>query len=126
MALSQSIKSDDSIATGQYRKRLEDLDALDRQWKLPRVSHDADQIVGVRATRFLQLPYAATALLMTISVALHWLTSQAFAIIGGVTKYTDANLIWSPIALLIIGFIAFMMLLGSSIYYMFQSVRQCL
>jgi hypothetical protein len=93
--------------------------------KIPRISHDADQVGGVRATRFLQLPYAATAFFMTTSTILHWLVSQALFVSGGIDQFPFewsqfsgvAVIVWSPLALLIIGLITFILLLATTIYY---------
>lgn len=51
--------------------------------KLPRLSHNAHQFTGVRATRFLQLPYAGTASLMAIHTLLNFLRSEALFVDGG-------------------------------------------
>jgi hypothetical protein len=87
--------------------------------KVPRISHDANQIAGVRSTRFLQLPYAATAFLMTINTILHWLVSEARFVINGVVGFQSdlPEVVWSPFALILIGIITSTLLVATSIYY---------
>jgi len=72
-----------------------------RRKQKPRVCHDAAHIGGVRITRFLLLPYAATALLMTISTVLQWLVSQAIYVNNGVDQFelydNGTGIFWSPI-----------------------------
>jgi hypothetical protein len=94
-----------------------------RRRKIPRISHDADKVNGVRATRFLQLPYAATAFLMTTSTILHLLVSQAIFVSGGIDQFPfeavigAAVIVWSPLAVLILGSITIILLLVTTIYY---------
>jgi len=95
-----------------------------RRKQKTRVSDDADHIGGVRITRFLLLPYAATALLMTVSTVLHWLVSQAIYVNNGVDQFelydNGTGIFWSPVALLITGFISFALLLVISSYYVWS------
>lgn len=89
------------------------------QRQRPRISHNAEDIVNVRNTRFLQLPYSATAFLMTTSTVLHWLVSQAFFVTRGIDPFQGPTAIinWSPIALLILALITLILLVATTIHY---------
>lgn len=92
------------------------------QRKLPRISHDAKRMDNVRATRFLQLPYSASAFLMTTSTVLHWLVSQALFLSGGIDQFQGSEshpavVVWSPLALIVLGLVTVPLLLVTSIYY---------
>ena len=61
---------------------------MEREWhrfychqKRPRVSYDKSKEVGVRSTRWLQLPYWLTTTLMIISTVMHWLTSETMFVV---------------------------------------------
>jgi hypothetical protein len=88
---------------------------------MPSISHDATTSAGF-GPHFLQLPYAATVVLMTISTVLHQLVSQAFFVVGGLDQFelydNGTGIFWSPFALLSIGLITFILLLATTIYYL--------
>jgi hypothetical protein len=86
----------------------------------PRVSYQiADS--GLRATRWLQVPYWATAVLMAINTTLHWLVSQTmfvFQIFGSEITDSKFYINHSPLAMMsIIGVASSILVLGITIYY---------
>jgi len=93
----------------------------------PRVSYKtADR--GLRATRWLQLPYWATALLMVINTMLHWLVSQTMFVVeifgdqnitdsDGNLNYSDFYINYSPLAIMSIGIGSSILVLSITIYY---------
>ena len=85
--------------------------------RIPRLSHDAN-LVAFRSTRFLQLPYPMTTLLMTISIVLHWLVSEAL-FVGGPLNSTFLSIYFSPLALLLISLITVTMLIAITIVYFY-------
>jgi hypothetical protein len=84
---------------------------------IPRVSQNTNE-TGVRATRWLQLPYGVTAILMMLSTIMHWLVSQTLSVveIEGKTG-TSFYLNHSSFAILCIGMVASVLVLGMTIYY---------
>jgi hypothetical protein len=96
---------------------------MEREWRsyyrkthVPRVSYRTDE-TGVRATRWLQLPYWLTAILMTLSTVMHWLVSQTMFVVEilGSPGYFYMN--YSPLAIIGIGVVATVLVLGITIYY---------
>jgi hypothetical protein len=96
---------------------------MEREWRsyyrnthVPRVSYKTDE-TGVRATRWLQLPYWLTAILMTLSTVMHWLVSQTMFVVQilGSPGYFYMN--YSPLAIICIGIVAAVLVLAITIYY---------
>jgi len=100
---------------------------LEKEWrsyylkrKLPRVSYNSRQ-PGVRSARWLQLPYWLTGLLMSISIFLHWLVSQTLFVVE--IYFSDPSissvfhLHYSPLAIIFVGMICVILVLGITIYY---------
>ena len=99
---------------------------MEREWrsfycnrKKPRISYHSKEI-GVRATRWLQLPYWLTAILMVISTLMHFLVSQTLFVVEilGATRFSGYFFTnYSPLAIFAIGIIATILVLGITIYY---------
>ena len=84
---------------------------MEREWRsyylrqhLPRVSFDSKE-PGTRPTRWLQLPYWLAVLLGTVSVGLHWVTSQTLNVIETVKPDGSRSIVlnYSPLAILCTG-----------------------
>jgi hypothetical protein len=85
----------------------------------PRVSYTTHDR-GLRATRWLQLPYWATAILMIINTTLHWLVSQTMFVVeifGNNTFDATFYINYSPPAIIAIGLASSILVLGITIYY---------
>jgi hypothetical protein len=97
---------------------------MEHEWRsyyrkphIPRVSQNTDE-PGVRATRWLQLPYWVTAILMMLSTTMHWLVSQTLMVVEiNAPDGTIFYLNYSPFAILCIGTVATVLVLGMTIYY---------
>jgi hypothetical protein len=97
---------------------------MEHEWRsyyrkphIPRVSQITDE-PGVRATRWLQLPYWVTAILMMLSTTMHWLLSQTLMVVEiNAPDGTKFYLNYSPFAILCIGTVATVLVLGMTIYY---------
>jgi hypothetical protein len=100
---------------------------LEKEWrsyygkrKLPRVSYNSRQ-PGVRSARWLQLPYWLTGLLMSVSIFLHWLVSQTLFVVE--IYFANPNissvfhLHYSPLAIIFVGTLSLILVLGITIYY---------
>ena len=85
---------------------------MEREWRnfycrrrKPRVSFKtADQ--GLRSTRWLQLPYWATGILMCVNTALHWLVSQTMFVVEILKDNSfdsEFYINYSPLAIMTIG-----------------------
>jgi hypothetical protein len=101
---------------------------LEREWrgfynkrKLPRVSYDTGTSKEeVHATRWLQLPYWLTFLLIALNTVLHWLVSQTLfvvEILPSATKPANFYLNFSPLAIVCIGVASTILILAMTIYY---------
>ena len=97
--------------------------------KPPRVSYGTSER-GVRNTRWLQLPYMLSAMLMVISTTMHWIVSQALFVVevenqSGLPVVNgqaapDAIIFaicYSPTAIFVIAVMAMALILGITIYY---------
>ena len=97
--------------------------------KPPRVSYGANE-PGVRNTRWLQLPYMLSAILMVISTTMHWIVSQALFVVevenqSGLPTLNsepapDAIIFaicYSPTAIFVTAIMAMSLILGITIYY---------
>ena len=100
--------------------------------KPPRVSYGA-KVAGVRNTRWLQLPYSLSALLMVVSTTMHWVVSQSLFVIevenmSGLPNNADPGIIfaicYSPTAIFVVAVMGTALILGITIYYLipFRSV----
>src|SRR5271169_2543319 len=82
--------------------------------KLPRVSYGA-KVPGIRNTRWLQLPYVMSAMLMIVSTTMHWIVSQTMFVVevenlSGLPKQDNApapkaiifDICYSPTAIFVI------------------------
>lgn len=98
--------------------------------KLPRVSYGA-KVPGVRNTRWLQLPYVMSIMLMIVSTTMHWIVSQTMFVVevenlSGLpvrnnTPAPDAIIFaicYSPTAIFVIAIMALAAVLGVTIYYL--------
>ena len=100
---------------------------MEREWRSfylrrhrPRVSHYSREI-GLRPTRWLQLPYWLTGILMALSTTLHWLVSQTMFVVEILTDPTEHALSqfytnFSPFACLVVGAVATVLILAITIY----------
>ena len=83
----------------------------------PRVSYKTSDS-RVRATRWLQLPYSITTVLMIVNTTLHWLVSQTLFVVeindGGSMSY---YLNYSPLAMFLVGIASLLLVLSTTIYY---------
>jgi hypothetical protein len=106
---------------------------MEREWRgfylrrhRPRVSHYSREI-GLRPTRWLQLPYWLTGVLMTLNTAMHWLASQTMFVVEILGDSGHANSLffvnYSPLAILCIGFTATVLVLGIT-FYSFLPIRK--
>ena len=97
--------------------------------KRPRVSYGADNS-AVRNTRWLQLPYTMSILLMVVSTTMHWVVSQTLFVVeventSGLPliagQPSPAQIIfaicYSPTAIFVIAVFASLLILGVTIYY---------
>ena len=97
--------------------------------KPPRVSYGA-KVPGVRNTRWLQLPYVMTAMLMIVSTTMHWVVSQTMFVVevenqSGLPVRNNVPapdaiifaICYSPTAIFVIAVMALAALLGITIYY---------
>ena len=92
--------------------------------RLPRVSYASEnKEVGIRKERFLQLPYWMTGMILGISTIFHFLVGQAFWVVeaygwpnGPLRTYFLWS--WSPLACMMAGTLAGIIVLGVSIYYL--------
>lgn len=100
---------------------------LERDWRSfyrahlrPRVSFNSREN-GVQNARWLQLPYWVTAVLMSISVFLHWLVSQTLFVVeiyfADATIASVFHLHYSPLAIIAVGTIAMILVFGITVYY---------
>ena len=96
-----------------------------RSYQRPRVSVNSRE-PGLRSARWLQLPYWVSAILMSISVVLHWLVSQTLFVVeiyfSDATVASVFHLHYSPLALISVGTLAMALVFGITIYY-FVPVR---
>jgi hypothetical protein len=101
---------------------------MEREWRSyyrhahkPRVSYDKPKDeVGTRDTRWLQLPYWLTGLLMSLNTIMHWIVSQTLfvvEILGNAQTRPNFYLNFSPLAIFCIGAVATILILGMTIYY---------
>ena len=102
---------------------------LEREWRgyynrrrVPRVSYDTGTNTKeeVVATRWLQLPYWLTFLLIALNTVLHWLVSQTLfvvEILPSASKPADFYLNYSPLAIFCIGGASTILILAMTIYY---------
>ena len=100
---------------------------MEREWRhyycrrhKPRVSYSSKEM-GVRATRWLQLPYWLSGTLMLISIVLHWLVSQALfvvEILGDDIALHYSYLNYSPLTIFIVGMMTTILVLGITIHYL--------
>jgi hypothetical protein len=101
---------------------------MEREWRSyyrhvhkPRVSYDKPKDeVGTRETRWLQLPYWLTGLLMSLNTIMHWIVSQTLfvvEILGNSETRPNFYLNFSPLAIFCIGVVATILVLGMTIYY---------
>ena len=101
---------------------------MEREWRafynrrrVPRVSYDTEVAEkGVVATRWLQLPYWLTFLLIALNTVLHWLVSQTLVVVEilpSTTKPANFYLNFSPIAIICIGGASTILILFMTIYY---------
>ena len=93
-----------------------------RRCRKPRISYGKSQgEVGVRETRWLQLPYWLSSLLMIISTVLHWLVSQTLFVVEilGTNQHPTPNyyLNFSPLAIFITGATSTVLVLAITVYY---------
>ena len=99
---------------------------MEREWRSfylrrhrPRVSHYSREI-GLRPTRWLQLPYWLTGILMALSTAMHWLVSQTMFVVEILGEKGHADSLfytnYSPFAILVIGAVATVLVLAITIY----------
>jgi hypothetical protein len=97
--------------------------------KPPRVSYGAN-VQGIRNTRWLQLPYVMSVLLMIISTTMHWIVSQTLFVVevenrSGLPIVHDIPapdaiifaICYSPTAIFVIGVMSTALILGITIYY---------
>lgn len=97
--------------------------------KRPRVSYGAD-VDGVKNTRWLQLPYFLSLILMGISTTMHWVVSQTLFVVEVENQSQlphihgqpapDAIIFaicYSPTAIFVIAVIGIVLMLGITIYY---------
>jgi len=100
---------------------------LEKEWRSfyrshqrPRVSINSRE-PGIQSARWLQLPYWVTALLMSISVLLHWLVSQTLFVVeiyfSEATLASVFHLHFSPLALISVGTMAIVLVFGITFYY---------
>jgi hypothetical protein len=100
---------------------------LEKEWRSfyrshqrPRVSINSRE-PGIQSARWLQLPYWVTALLMSISVLLHWLVSQTLFVVeiyfSEATLASVFHLHFSPLALISVGTMAMVLVFGITFYY---------
>ena len=103
---------------------------MEREWRSfyahrmkPRVSYPLEsRHPGVRETRWLQLPYWLTFILMVVSTVLHWLTSQTLfvvEILASSQKAPNFYLYFSPLAIFCTGLLSTVLVLGMMIYYFY-------
>ena len=101
---------------------------MEREWRSfyrhrhkPRVSYPLEaHHTGVRATRWLQLPYWLTFILMALNTVLHWLVSQTLfvvEILANSQKAANFYLNFSPLAIFCIGLASTILVLGMTIFY---------
>jgi hypothetical protein len=101
---------------------------MEREWRLfyrhakkPRVSYPLEgKNPGIRATRWLQLPYWVTFILMGLNTVLHWLVSQTLfvvEILATQTKPAKFYLNFSPFAIVCVGGASTILVLGMTIFY---------
>ena len=93
-----------------------------RNAQKPRISYGkAKGEVGVRETRWLQLPYTLSFVLIVLNTVLHWLVSQTLFVVEilGTAQDPTPNyyLNFSPLAIFITGAVATLLVLGMTIYY---------
>ena len=97
--------------------------------KPPRVSYGTSER-GLRNTRWLQLPYMLSALLMVISTTMHWIVSQALFVVevenqSGLPVVNGQSapdaiifaICYSPTAIFVLAIMAMSLILGITIYY---------
>ena len=85
---------------------------------------------GARNTRWLQLPYMLSAILMVISTTMHWIVSQALFVVevenqSGLPEVNGQSapdaiifaICYSPTAIFVIAIMAMALILGITIYY---------
>jgi hypothetical protein len=100
--------------------------------KPPRVSYGAD-VAGVRNTRWLQLPYSLSGLLMVVSTTMHWVVSQSLFVIevenmSGLPNNAEPGIIfaicYSPTAIFVVALMGSLLIFAITIYYFlpFRSV----
>jgi hypothetical protein len=80
---------------------------------------------GVKPTRWLQLPYWLTGILMTISTIMHWLVSQTLFVVEILGKDSSPGYFYinySPFAIFSIGVVSTILVVLITIYY-FLPVR---
>jgi Family of unknown function (DUF6536) len=103
--------------------------SYDGRRKRPRVSYGATE-PGVRTTRWLQLPYMLSVLLMAISITMHWVVSQALFVVevenfSHLPRIGDQSapfriifaICYSPSAIFVIAMMSLILILGITIYY---------
>jgi hypothetical protein len=101
---------------------------MEREWRSfyghrlkPRVSYPLEvHHAGVTATRWLQLPYWLTFVLMALNTVLHWLVSQTLfvvEILANSEKAANFYLNFSPLAIFSIGLASTILVLGMTIFY---------
>jgi hypothetical protein len=104
---------------------------MEREWRsfyrhthIPRVSCMTDQ-TGVKPTRWLQLPYWMTGILMTLSTIMHWLVSQTLFVVEILGKDSSPGYFYmnySPFAIFSIGIVSTILVVLITVYY-FLPVR---
>jgi hypothetical protein len=90
--------------------------------EVPRVSYDTpgEEESGVKATRWLQLPYWMTFILISLNTMLHWLVSQTLfvvEILASPQRPATFYLNFSPLAIMCVGLAVIILVLGITIYY---------
>jgi hypothetical protein len=105
--------------------------------KLPRVSYGAS-LQGTRNTRWLQLPYSVSIILMVVSTAMHWIVSQTLFVVevenqSGLPVLngtpTPPGLVYiicySPTAIFVTACLSGLLILKITIYYVYP-FRSCM
>jgi hypothetical protein len=101
---------------------------MEREWRQfyhqrirPRVSYPLiRKEPGLRSTRWLQLPYGISIILMIVNTILHWLVSQTLfvvEILPTATKPANFYLNFSPFAIVCVGGASTLLVLGITIFY---------
>ena len=92
----------------------------------PRVSYNpGEKGSGMKSTRWLQLPYWISALLMAINTVMHWLVSQTLFVVEILASEDNPAVFYlnySPFAIICVGFAATILVLAITVYY-FTPIR---